>query len=48
MITEILGEEAQLKHLEANEDLLQEQTKVFYDNIILSVAPEAQITYEFA
>ena len=28
--------------------LLQEQTKAFYDNIILSVAPDAKITYEFA
>lgn len=48
MITKILGEDAQQKHLEDNEDLLQEQTKAFYDNIILSVAPEAKITYEFA
>jgi hypothetical protein len=48
MITKILGDEAQQKHLEDNEDLLQEQARAFYDNIILSVAPEAKITYEFA
>jgi hypothetical protein len=48
MITKILGDEAQQKHLEDNEDLLQEQAKAFYDNIILSVAPGAKITYEFA
>lgn len=48
MITKILGDEAQQKHLEDNEDLLQEQAKAFYDNIILSVAPEATIAYEFA
>lgn len=48
MITKILGDEAQQKHLDDNEDLLQEQAKVFYDNIIRSVAPEAKVTYEFA
>jgi len=48
MITKILGEEAQQKHLDDNEELLREQTKVFYDNIILSVAPDAKITYEYA
>lgn len=48
MITKVLGEEAQQKHLDDNEELLQEQTKAFYDNVILSVAPEAKITYEFA
>lgn len=48
MITEILGDGAQKKHLEDNEGLLQEQAKSFYDNIILSVAPQAKITYEFA
>ncbi|MCF6376433.1 hypothetical protein L2K70_02350 [Nocardioides KLBMP 9356] len=48
MITKILGEEAQQKHLDDNQEVLQQQTKVFYDNIILSVAPDAKITYEFA
>lgn len=48
MITKILSEEAQQKYLDDNEVLLQEQTKVFYDNIIRSVAPEAKVTYEFA
>lgn len=48
MITKILSDEAQQKHLDDNKALLQEQAKVFYDNIILSVAPEAKITYEFA
>lgn len=48
MITKILGDEAQQKHLEDNMDLLQEQTKAFYDRIILSVAPDAKVTYQFA
>lgn len=48
MITRILGDEAQQKYLDDNASVLQDQTKVFYDNIILSVAPEAKITYEFA
>jgi hypothetical protein len=48
MITKILGSQAQQQHLEDNKDLLQEQAKVFYDNIIRSVSPDATITYEFA
>lgn len=48
MITKILSEDAQEKHLVDNKATLQEQAKVFYDNIIRSVAPEAKITYEFA
>ena len=48
MITKILSDEAQQKYVQDNETSLQEQTKVFYDNIILSVAPQAKITYEFA
>lgn len=48
MITKILNADAQQKHLDDNDETLQEQTKVFYDNIIRSVAPEAKVTYEFA
>jgi hypothetical protein len=48
MITKILSDDAQQKYLDQNEAMLQEQTRVFYDNIILSVAPQAKITYEFA
>jgi hypothetical protein len=48
MITKILSDDAQQKYLDDNEAMLQEQTRVFYDNIILSVAPQAKITYEFA
>jgi hypothetical protein len=48
LITKILNDESQQKHIDDNEDLLQEQTKAFYDNIIRSAAPEAEITYEFA
>lgn len=47
MITKILSDDAQQKYLDDNEAMLQEQTRVFYDNIILSVAPQAKITYEF-
>jgi len=47
LITKVLDEEAQQKHLEDNETTLQEQATVFYDKIIVSVAPEAEITYEF-
>lgn len=48
MITKILNDEAQQKYLNDHKDLLQEQTKAFYDNIILSIAPQARITYQFA
>ena len=48
MITKIISDDAQQKYLDDNEAMLQEQTRVFYDNIILSVAPQAKITYEFA
>jgi hypothetical protein len=48
LITKILNDESQQKHIDDNEDLLQEQTKAFYDNIIRSVAPDAKITYKFA
>jgi hypothetical protein len=48
MITKILSDDAQQKYLDDNEAMLQEQTRVFYDNIIMSVAPQAKITYEFA
>jgi hypothetical protein len=48
MITKILSDDAQQKYLDDNKAMLQEQTRVFYDNIIMSVAPQAKITYEFA
>lgn len=48
MITKILNSEARQKYVDDNNAMLQEQTQVFYDNIILSVAPHAKITYEFA
>lgn len=48
MVTKILSEDAQQKHLDDHEATLQEQTKVFYDNVLRGVAPEALLTYEFA
>lgn len=48
MITEILNDEAQEKYIENNEELLQDQTRVFYDTLITSIDPEAVTTYAFS
>lgn len=48
MINEILNDDARQTYLDANEDLLQEQTRAFYDSLITSVAPEAETTFEFS
>lgn len=48
MVNKILDGDAQQKYLEDNEAALQVQTKVFYDNIIRSVAPDARVPCEFA
>lgn len=48
MITEILDDEAQGTYVDDHESLLQEQTKIFYDNLIKSIVEDATTTYEFA
>jgi hypothetical protein len=47
MVNEILDDGAQNKYIESNEDLLREQTKVFYDSLITSIDPAIKTTYEF-
>jgi hypothetical protein len=47
MINDILNDDARETYLDTNKDLLQEQTRVFYDSLITSVAPEAETTFEF-
>lgn len=48
MINEILNDEAKDSYIEKNEELLQEQTKVFYDGLITGIDPSAKTSYEFA
>ena len=47
MINEILNDNARQKYIDANADLLRDQTKVFFDRLITSVDPDAETTYEF-
>lgn len=47
MVNEILNEDAREKYIASNEELLQEQTKVFYDSLITSIDPTVVTTFEF-
>lgn len=48
MVSEILNDDARETYLESNEELLQEQTQVFYDSLITSIDPSIKTTYEFS
>ena len=47
MINEILNSDAKKKYIKSNEDILEEQTKTFYDSLITSIDPTAKTTYGF-
>lgn len=47
MVTTILNGEARRQYLVDNDDLLREQTKVFYDGLIKSVDPDAVTEFQF-
>jgi hypothetical protein len=47
MVNEILSDDARQKYVDLNEDVLEDQTKVFYDGLIRSIDPEAETTYDF-
>jgi hypothetical protein len=47
MVNEILNDDARKTYLASNEDLLQEQTKVFCDSLIASIDPALETTFEF-
>lgn len=47
MVTEILNDDARQEYIASNEDLLKEQTAVFYDRLITSIDPGVETTYEF-
>lgn len=48
MITDILNDDAQQKYVDEHEQMLQEQTRSFYDNLITSIVEDAETTYEFS
>jgi hypothetical protein len=47
MVNEILNDDARQTYIASNEDLLQEQTKVFYNSLIASVDPAVVTKFEF-
>jgi hypothetical protein len=48
MVNEILNDGARQTYLTTNQQLLEEQTKTFYDSLISSIDPAAHLTYEFS
>lgn len=47
MINEILNDDAKDQYIKANEDLLRDQAKTFYGNIINGINPDAEVRFEF-
>jgi hypothetical protein len=47
MINDILNDDARQTYIDSNEDLLEEQTKVFYNSLITSIDPAVVTTFEF-
>jgi hypothetical protein len=47
MVNEILNDDARRTYIDSNEDLLEEQTKVFYNSLITSIDPTVVTTFEF-
>lgn len=48
MVNEILNDDARRTYIDSNEQLLKEQTKVFYRSLITSIDPAVTMTFEFA
>ncbi|GAB2773353.1 hypothetical protein GCM10027039_38320 [Terrabacter koreensis] len=47
MVNKVLNDGARRQYLVDNDDLLREQTKVFYDGLIKSVDPDAVTEFQF-
>jgi hypothetical protein len=47
MVNEILNDDARQRYIVSNEDLLEEQTKVFYNSLITSIDPAVVTSFEF-
>jgi len=48
IVNDVLDEDAQAEYLQRNADLLEEQAESFYRSLVLSVDPEADVTFAFA
>lgn len=48
MINEILDDKAKDQYIQEHEELLRDQAKSFYGNIINGINPEAAVTYQFS
>ena len=48
LVNEILSVENKQEYIDSNRDLLEEQTRAFYDGLITGIAPEAKVSYTFA
>lgn len=46
-INEVLNEDKRNEHIQLNLDSLKDQTKTFYGGLIHSIAPEAELEFEF-
>jgi hypothetical protein len=47
MVNKILNDGARQTYISSNKELLEGQTKVFYDSLISSIDPDVVTTYEF-
>ncbi len=48
MINKILNDDARDKYIDSNEDLLKDQTKVFFNSLINAIDPKAKTKFDFA
>jgi hypothetical protein len=48
MVNEILNDDARQTYIASNQELLEEQTKTFYDSLITSIDPAVTTTFEFS
>lgn len=48
MVNEILNDDARDKYIADHEDVLEAQTRLFYDSLIASIDPTIETTYEFS
>ena len=47
MVNKILNDDEQAEYVATYEEVLEDQTKVFYDGLITSIDPDAVTTFEF-
>lgn len=47
MISGILSDSGKQEYIAKNEDLLKDQTKAFYGNIVRAIDPKAEVTFDF-